>query len=152
MFRQWGAMLRESYSVAFVTNFILLNAFVRLYSDGKNMRGVSKVRDGKSLLVITPIPRISSRHPYADFSKVCKFLEALLPENCRAYLTVSRSSELKQVFVVLLMALNWEVWKCIGMIVYTVPLEPICWLESYAACMPRRNLPRVTSNCRVRRT
>jgi hypothetical protein len=106
MFRQWGAMLREYYSVTFVTNFILLNAFVRLYSDVKNMRGVSKVRDGKSLLVITMNPRIYSSHHHADFSKVCKFFEVMLPENFRAYLTVSRSLEVKQVFVVLLMVLN----------------------------------------------
>ena len=29
MFRQWGAMLRVSYSVVFVMNCILLSAFVR---------------------------------------------------------------------------------------------------------------------------
>jgi len=70
------------------------------------MRGASNVRDGKCLLVITMNPSIYSRHPYVVFSKVCKFFEALLPENFRAYLTVSRSSEVKQVFMVLLMALN----------------------------------------------
>jgi len=49
---------------------------------------------------------IYSRHPHVDFSEVCKFFEALLPENFRGYLTVSRSSEVKQVFMVLLMVLN----------------------------------------------
>jgi hypothetical protein len=67
---------------------------------------VSNVRDGKCLLVITTNPRIYSRHPHVDFSKVCEIFEALLPEDFRAYLTVCRSSEVKQAFLVLLMVLN----------------------------------------------
>jgi len=44
------------------------------------MRSVSNVRDGKCLVVITMNPRIYSRQPHVDFSKVCIFFEALLPE------------------------------------------------------------------------
>lgn len=46
---------------------------------------MSNARDGKCLLVITMNPRIYSRNPHVNFSKVCKFFDALLPENFRAY-------------------------------------------------------------------